>query len=93
MSDNVNNFYVFNNDQQILHFMANVDVFKDAPIEEDEHEKPLHEKIVVMKGNTVPKGVVSLENIYDLKNCWHKNDSKVETLGSGTRGQQGSTVV
>lgn len=39
--DNVSNFFVFNDDQQILHFVANTNVFKDATIEEDEHDKAL----------------------------------------------------
>lgn len=28
--DNINNLHVFNDDQQILNFMENVDIFKDA---------------------------------------------------------------
>jgi len=36
--DNIINLCVFYNDQQILHFMANVDVFKDAAIDEDKHD-------------------------------------------------------
>eukprot|EP00253_Pinus_taeda_P004886 PITA_04886 len=37
--DNITNLRIFNDDQQILHFMDNVDVFKDATIDEDEHDK------------------------------------------------------
>lgn len=48
--------------------MANVDVFKDAAIDEDEHEQSLQAGVDDKKGNLIPKGVVSLENIYDLKN-------------------------
>ena len=36
--DNVTNF---RDDKQILDFMENNDVFKDAEIDEDEHEKAL----------------------------------------------------
>lgn len=43
------------------------DIFKDASIEEDGHEKALKEAYNVMKGKTMPKGVVSLENLYDLQ--------------------------
>lgn len=38
--DNITNLCVFNDDQQILHFMANTDVFKDATIDA-EHERSL----------------------------------------------------
>jgi len=46
--------------------MENVDVFKDAAIDEDEHEKSLQDVGRVNKENTMPKGMVSLENMYDL---------------------------
>lgn len=48
--------------------MVNVDVFKDATIEENEHEKSLQEVFQASKGNTMPKCVVSQEKIYDLEN-------------------------
>ena len=35
---NITILRVFDDDQQILHFMANVVVFNDATIDEDEHE-------------------------------------------------------
>lgn len=35
---NINNLRVFDDDQQILYFMANNDVLKDTVINEDEHE-------------------------------------------------------
>lgn len=34
---NMANFCVFDDKQQILDFMVNTDVFKDAAIDEDEH--------------------------------------------------------
>lgn len=46
--------------------MANSDVFKDAAIDEDEHEQYLPTGDDDKKGNLIPKGVVSLENLYDL---------------------------
>jgi len=48
--------------------MVNVHVFKYATIEEDEHEHALQEKSQAPKGNTMPKGIVSLEKLYDLQN-------------------------
>lgn len=39
--NNITNFHIFNEDQQILNFMMNTNVFKDVAINEDEHEKEL----------------------------------------------------
>lgn len=36
--DNIINLRVFDDDQQMLHFMANANIFKDVMIDEDEHE-------------------------------------------------------
>lgn len=48
--------------------MANANIFKDAVIEEDEHNKVVQEASNAMKGNTMPKGVLSLDNLYGLHN-------------------------
>lgn len=66
--DDLTNFHVFNDNQQIIHFMENADVFKDVTIDEDEHNKALREAVELSKGNIIPKGVVSLEKLYDLQN-------------------------
>lgn len=36
--NNITNLHVFDDDEQILHFMTNTDVFKDTTIDEDEHK-------------------------------------------------------
>ena len=66
--DNITNLCVFYDDQQILHFMANTDVFKDATINKVEHEQTPQDTTSTSKGNLIPKGVVSLKKLYDLKN-------------------------
>lgn len=72
--DNITNFRVFNDDQQILYFISNTDVFKDEIIEEDdvikedEHDKALQDSFQSSKGNTMSKVVGSLEKLYDLQN-------------------------
>lgn len=48
--------------------MGNIDIFKDVVIDEDEHEKGLQDSTQASRGNNIPKGVVSLEKLYDLKN-------------------------
>lgn len=52
----------------MLHFMANVCLFKDNTIKEDEYNQALQEASYALKGNDMKKVVVSLEKLYDLKN-------------------------
>ena len=56
------------NDQQMLYFMANDDVFKDVAIDEDKHDPSLQTIANDKKCNLIPKGVVSLKMFYDLQN-------------------------
>lgn len=65
---NITNLCVFNDDQQIFSFMENVDVFKDVAINEDKHEKELWYETRANKENPMPKGMVSLDKLYDLQN-------------------------
>lgn len=65
--DNVTNLRTFNDNQQILHFMVNDDVFKETAIEQDEHEQVLQEASQALKGNTMPKSVVSAITPPDLQ--------------------------
>lgn len=39
--NNITNLLIFNDDQNILQFMENADVFKDTTIDEDEHKRTL----------------------------------------------------
>ena len=66
--DNITNLRVFYDDQQIPSFMENANIFKDATIDEEEHEKTLQDAANASKGNLIPKGVMSLEKLYNLQN-------------------------
>lgn len=68
--DNITNLCLFVEYQQILHFMANVDTFRDVAIDEDEHERSLQAGADIKKGHLIPKGVVSLEKLYGLQECF-----------------------
>jgi len=50
--------------------MANDNIIKYAMIDEDMHEKSLQYTTNDNKVNPIPKGVVSLEKLYDLRNCF-----------------------
>jgi len=39
--DNITNFRVFDDDEQIINFLASKDVFKDAAIDDQEHDERL----------------------------------------------------
>jgi len=47
--------------------MVNSDVFKDATIDEDEHDRELQHEARESKKTPMLKGVVPLEKLYDLK--------------------------
>jgi len=51
----------------IVHPVNSVDVVNDITTNEGEHEQPLKTTAKGKKGNIIPKGVVSLNKIYDLQ--------------------------
>ena len=84
---------MFNDDQNKLHFMANVDIFKDTVIDDDEHEHSLQAEANNKKGHLITKCVATLENIYDLQECFqgprniktHSSTMMHERINLGTK--------
>lgn len=70
--DNITKLCIFYNDQHLLKFMASANVFKYAAIDEEDHEQTLQDETSASKGNLIPKGVVSLEILYDLQKCFRE---------------------
>ena len=66
--DNVKNFQVFEDDRHILKFLTNSDVFTAQIIdgEVDEEAEIDAEGIMSLKENTIPKGIIELERIFDM---------------------------
>ena len=62
--DNITNWRVFNNDPDIISFLTSEGSYDDQIVDEDEHDNQLKQKIVI---NTIPKSVVKLKDLYDLK--------------------------
>ena len=66
--DNVKNFQVFEDDRHILKFLTNSDIFTAQIIdgEVDEEAEIDTEGIMSLKTNTIPKGMIELERIFDM---------------------------
>ena len=62
--DNVTNWRVFNHDEDILQFLTSKKSYDDQIIEESEHDFQMEGK---QKENSIPKPVVKLEDLYDIK--------------------------
>ena len=60
--DNVMNWKVFDDDQQILDFLSAQDTFQGLAIDEAKHKISLSDI-----SNIIPKIVINLEKFYDLK--------------------------
>ncbi|KAH9303794.1 hypothetical protein KI387_008198, partial [Taxus chinensis] len=77
--DNANHWQVFNDDNQILEFLEQRDNFNNlffegsenphresVPKEEKEGIEGIDEEgVIKLKGNKIPKGLVSLEDLFD----------------------------
>jgi hypothetical protein len=74
--DNITNWRVFNDDQQIINFLHMEDTFQGSIIDEGTHDENLHNFTVISDPrspestsdlvNSIPRVVVRLENFYDL---------------------------
>jgi hypothetical protein len=64
--DNVTNW---NDDDKLTKFLSNQGMFKDVVIDDEEHKKSLQnyrDGMDNIKCNPIPKGVITLENFFDL---------------------------
>jgi hypothetical protein len=102
--NNISNWKCFEGDEQIVYFLTNQDNFKDLAIDDEvfqelitksylhEHKKRKYHSSNKPKFHTIPKGVASLENIFDLREGFtrQKNAKKwsscpvYETINLGT---------
>jgi ribonuclease HI len=80
--DNISNWRVFNDDQQIIIFLHMEETFQGAVIDEGTHDKNLHDFMVIPDPrpsdstsdlvNSIPKSMVRLEKLYDLQDKFRK---------------------
>ncbi|KAH9324013.1 hypothetical protein KI387_044470, partial [Taxus chinensis] len=85
--DNANNWQVFNDDQHLLSFLELRDNFDQLyfegggnlprecvpPNEGDSKEEMDHDGCIKLKGNKIPKGLVSLEELFDKHDGYIKS--------------------
>ncbi len=62
--DNVTNQTIFNDDPDIVSFLTQEGSYTNQIIDEDQHDKQLQQENT---NNVIPKSVVKLEDLYDLK--------------------------
>ena len=62
--DNITNCWVFNNNPDIISFLTSEGSYDDQIADEDQHDKQLNQETII---NAIPKFVVNLEYLYDLK--------------------------
>lgn len=69
--NSITSWMVFNEDEYITNVLIN----NDAVIDHEEHEKPLQncmESMELIKGNLVPRGVLTLDKHFDIYNIFRK---------------------
>ena len=69
--DNITNIRVFDDDEHIINFLTNEEAFKEYVIDEEERQSDLQNEDM-FKGNFMPKGVRTLEGMFDLQNKFTK---------------------
>lgn len=68
---------MFNDDEDILSFLTSEGSYDDQIIDESKHDNQLKQK---SNENPIPKSVVKLEDIYDLKDKFKKvTNSKLQS--------------
>ena len=75
--DNVTNGRVFNNDVDIINFLTSEGSYEKQIIDEHEHDLQIKQN---QDQNPIPKSIVKMEDIYDLKDRFKKvTNSKTQS--------------
>ena len=73
--DNIMNWRVFEDDEQIIIFLHSKDTFKGLVIDDEQHEALLQASTLEEKpkhSNIMPKNIVRLEKLFDLQEKFRK---------------------
>ena len=69
ISDNITNWRVFEDDEQIINFLHSKDTFKGLVIDDEQHESLLKASNLEEKpehSNGMPKNIIRLEKLFKL---------------------------
>lgn len=68
--NNINHFQIFDGDRHILSFLANLGAFKEQIMDEEDRsdgvDEDEDEEIINLPTNVIPKGMVTLERLFDF---------------------------
>ena len=67
--DNITNWRVFEDDEQIINFLHSKDTFKGSVIDDEQHEALLQASVSDEKfehSNGMPKNIIRMEKLFDL---------------------------
>ena len=81
--DNITDWRVFEDDEQIINFLHSEDTFKRLVIDDEQHEALLQASASEEKpehSNTMPKNIVRLEKLFDLQNKFKRSTNKDKQL-------------
>src|SRR5699024_3383888 len=83
MPNNISNWQVFKDDEQIIEFFHCEKTFKNVVIDEKEHDELMNEREDEEKyqSNIIHKSVVKMEHLYDLHDKF-KNPTNCKTYSS-----------
>ena len=68
--DNITNWRVFNDDADIVNFLTSEGSYSNQIIDEDHHDRQIQQNSI---DNAIPKSVVKLEDLYDLKSRFKRS--------------------
>ena len=68
--NNITNWRVFNDDPDIVNFLTSEGSYSNQIIDEDHHDQQIQQNGT---DNAIPKSVVKLEDLYDLKNRFKRS--------------------
>ena len=75
--DNITNWRIFNDDPDIVSFLTSEGSYTNQIIDEDQHDQQLQQDST---NNAIPKSVVKLEDLYDLKDQFKRStNSKLQS--------------
>lgn len=75
--DNITNWRIFNDDPDIVSFLTSDGSYTNQIIDEDQHDRQLQQDST---NNVMPKSVVKLEDLYDLKDRFKRStNSKLQS--------------